>query len=66
MRRERLRHDRKVHPIEWLKNRSPEEQRRFIANLTPLDALLFDADFEAWAHDSQLPPLGEGWGVWRW
>jgi len=64
MRRERLRHDRKVHPIEWLKNRSPEEQRRFIANLTPLDALLFDADFEAWAHDSQLPPLGEGWGVW--
>jgi phage terminase large subunit-like protein len=64
MRRARIRHDRKVHPIELLKRRSSEEQRRFIAGLSPLDALLFDADFEAWVHTSQLPPTVEGWRVW--
>ncbi len=31
---------------------------------TPSDALAFDADFEAWAHENQLPPGGEGWRVW--
>ena len=41
-----------------------EEKRRLIADLTPMDALAFDADFEAWADRNQLPPQKEGWRVW--
>src|SRR5690348_10481748 len=45
--------------------KAPEEhQRRAIDNLTPDDALKFDADFETWAHRNQLPPNGEGWRTW--
>jgi phage terminase large subunit-like protein len=32
--------------------------------MTPSDLLAFDADFEAWAHESQLPPSDEGWRTW--
>jgi len=42
----------------------PDEQARLIADLSPADALAFDADFEAWAHRNQLPPQSEGWRVW--
>jgi uncharacterized phage protein (TIGR02218 family) len=43
---------------------APSEQRRLVANLSPEDALTFDADFEAWADRNQLPPQNEGWRVW--
>src|SRR5436190_12649448 len=40
--------------------RSDEERRRIISQMTFSDALAFDADFEAWAHKSQLQPITEG------
>lgn len=40
------------------------EAERLIRLMTPADALAFDADFEAWSHDSQTEPKGEGWRVW--
>ena len=40
------------------------EQAQLIAGMAWQDALRFDADFEAWAHENQLPPNGEGWRVW--
>ena len=52
------------HAIGLLQNQGEEEQRRFIAGMSPMDALLFDADFEAWAHENQRPPNGEGWRLW--
>lgn len=47
-----------------LRARSEEERRQIINQMSAADALCFDADFEHWAHDSQLPPSGEGWRVW--
>lgn len=43
---------------------SPEDQVRIINAMTPIELLKLDACFEAWAHESQLPPDGEGWRVW--
>jgi phage terminase large subunit-like protein len=43
---------------------APEVRARFIANLSPRDVLDLDAAFEAWRHESQLPPAGEGWRCW--
>jgi len=43
---------------------SSDEQVRIINAMTPIDLLNYDAEFEAWAHDSQLPPAAEGWRVW--
>lgn len=43
---------------------SPEDQVRIINSMTPLELLRLDACFEAWAHESQLPPDGAGWRVW--
>ena len=43
---------------------SPEEQRRIIWSMTAADVLALDADFEAWAHEAQLPPKREGWRTW--
>jgi phage terminase large subunit-like protein len=43
---------------------SPEDRKRIIATMTPLDLLRFDAKFECWAQDGQLPPTAEGWRVW--
>ena len=50
--------------IARLRNASGEEQERIIRRMNPHDALMFDADFEAWAHDAQLPPKDEGWRTW--
>jgi phage terminase large subunit-like protein len=50
--------------IRLLNARSEEEQRAIILRMSPLDALLYDADFEAWAHNSQLQPPGDGWRTW--
>jgi phage terminase large subunit-like protein len=62
--RKRNRFDTRKHVTELLKAKSPEQQRAFILRMSPLDALLFDADFEMWAHGGQLPPGSEGWRVW--
>ena len=43
---------------------SPEEQRRIIWSMSVGDVLALDADFEAWAHESQLPPKTDGWRTW--
>ncbi len=43
---------------------SPEEQAKRIEAMSFSDMLDFDVAFETWAHDSQLPPPGEGWRVW--
>jgi phage terminase large subunit-like protein len=32
--------------------------------MTPRELLRLDACFEAWAHESQLPPQTDGWRVW--
>jgi phage terminase large subunit-like protein len=50
--------------IARLQNASEEEQDRIIRAMTPHHALMFDADFEAWAHKAQLPPKDEGWRTW--
>ena len=50
--------------FEWLKRATEEQVRRFIQKLSPADLLELDAWFELWAHESQLPPNGEGWRVW--
>jgi len=52
------------HANDLLGSRSEEEQRRIIYAMSAYDALMYDADFEAWAHESQLPPGREGWRVW--
>ena len=44
--------------------KSAEEVARIIATITFADMLAFDAEFEAWAHENQLPPSGEGWTTW--
>ena len=43
---------------------TPEERERIIRLMTVDDMLGWDANFESWAHDSQLPPSGEGWRSW--
>lgn len=43
---------------------SPEDQVRIVNAMSPIELLRLDACFEAWAHESQLPPNGEGWRVW--
>ena len=41
-----------------------EMQRRVFDGATAEQLLKYDADFEQWAHQNQLPPSGEGWRVW--
>jgi phage terminase large subunit-like protein len=48
----------------YMKAASEEAQRRVISKMTPDDLLKWDADFETWAHENQLPPSAEGWRVW--
>jgi len=40
------------------------EVERLVATMTPADLLRFDACFEAWSHEGQLPPTGDGWRTW--
>ena len=56
--------DSAAHAMGLLKARSEAEQCAIIRHMSPYDALMFDADFEAWAHKSQLPPNDDGWRVW--
>ena len=46
-----------------LANASREDCMRIIQAMTPIELLRLDACFEAWAHESQLPPEGESWRV---
>jgi len=47
-----------------LANASREDCIRIIQAMTPIELLRLDACFEAWAHESQLPPEGESWRIW--
>ncbi len=42
----------------------PEEQWRVICSMSASDLLALDADFESWAHESQLPPKTDSWRTW--
>ena len=50
--------------FEWLQDATEDQVRRFVAKLSPSDFILLDGWFELWAHESQLPPSGDGWRVW--
>jgi hypothetical protein len=50
--------------VALLARMEPDEQRRRLAEFTPEQLLRLDAAFEAWAHESQLPPSSEGWRTW--
>jgi phage terminase large subunit-like protein len=50
--------------FEWLRTATGDQFRKFIEKMTLADLLQLDAWFELWAHESQLPPWGEGWRVW--
>lgn len=56
--------DNAAHAMALLNARSEAEQRAIIMKMSASDALLFDADFEAWAHEGQLPPKDQGWRTW--
>jgi phage terminase large subunit-like protein len=56
--------DNAAHAMALLNARSEAEQRAIILKMSASDALLFDADFEAWAHEGQLPPKDQGWRTW--
>lgn len=50
--------------MQLLAKASPEQQQRILSQMTPMDLLTIDADFQGWADDGQLPPAAEGWRVW--
>ena len=52
------------HEMNMLANATEEQQRKALENATPERLLSWDADFEHWAHNNQLPPSAEGWRVW--
>ena len=47
-----------------LTNATEEQQRQIFKGATVERLLAFDADFETWAHQNQLPPPTEGWRTW--
>ncbi len=49
--------------FEWLWDATEDQVQKFIAKMTAAGLLRLDAGFELWAHESQLPPFGEGWRV---
>jgi len=50
--------------IRLLRKASPEERFRIIYGMEWREVLKLDAEFEAFAHPSQLPPRGEHWRTW--
>ena len=52
------------HEMAIMANATAAQQRKILETATPERMLCWDADFEHWAHDNQLPPSGEGWRVW--
>ena len=43
---------------------TPAARIEALATMTPADLLRLDAEFDAWRHESQLPPDGAGWRTW--
>jgi phage terminase large subunit-like protein len=64
--RKRKEHDYGVlrNEMEMLANATEEQQRKVFHAATAERMLAFDAGFEHWAHENQLPPRGEGWRTW--
>jgi phage terminase large subunit-like protein len=52
------------HEMAIMARASEEEQRKALEHATAERLLAYDADFEQWAHENQLPPKGEGWSTW--
>jgi phage terminase large subunit-like protein len=52
------------HEMAMMAKATEEQQRKVIEQATPEHLLKWDADFEHWAHENQLPPNGEGWRTW--
>lgn len=50
--------------MERLAMLAPAERNAILAKMQARDLLRFDAWFEAWAHEGQLPPEGTGWRTW--
>ena len=50
--------------VEILAGLPVEQCREIIAGITPHDMLKIDAEFDAWAHEGQRPPPGDGWRTW--
>lgn len=50
--------------MELLAFATRDEKERIVRSLSVADALGLDADFESWAHESQLPPQKTGWRTW--
>src|SRR5688500_6772423 len=50
--------------VRQLSRMAPAEQREWLSKCPPTETLIFDAAFEAWVAEGQLPPSAEGWRVW--
>lgn len=50
--------------MELLAYSTIEEKIAFFKNVTAIDLAKFDAKFENWAHENQLPPPEKGWRNW--
>ncbi|MGZ2412864.1 phage terminase large subunit-like protein [Sphingomonas sp. F9_3S_D5_B_2] len=50
--------------VDLLVGADASDQERTIRQLSAMDALMLDADFETWAHDNQLEPTSKGWSTW--
>src|SRR5437868_12554967 len=53
-----------AHEMAIMAKATAEEQRKALEKSTAEQLLKWDADFEHWAHDNQLPPADEGWRTW--
>jgi phage terminase large subunit-like protein len=52
------------HEMAMMAAATEEQQRKALEGATPERLLMWDTDFEQWAHENQLPPGGAGWRVW--
>jgi len=52
------------HEMKLMRDATEEQQRKILEKATPEWLLQWDADFEHWAHENQLPPSDEGWRTW--
>jgi phage terminase large subunit-like protein len=52
------------HEMDLMAKAPQELQRKVLEKATPESLLKWDADFEHWAHQNQLPPNDEGWRIW--
>ena len=59
-----MRADITIDDLRLLLAMSEPERAKVIAKCSPADLLHWDAMFECWANEGQLPPSSEGWRVW--